>query len=91
MSPDAATTAALGTTPIAGGNFPASYFKWDPEREAEDREREAKANADHPFDIDRRVLRDVVGQKMGAEVARIQFLSSGLYFIYPASFQFQVV
>ncbi|TFK65517.1 hypothetical protein BDN72DRAFT_195551 [Pluteus cervinus] len=58
-------------------------LKWDWGVEHEDRKREAKA--DHgfhnstPFQVDRRVLKDVVLEKMGVDVARITFLSSGTF------------
>ncbi|KAJ8073384.1 hypothetical protein PM082_011659 [Marasmius tenuissimus] len=56
---------------------------WDWDVEQEDRKREAKMDAAlHgaiPFEVDRRVLKDVVREKMGMEVARIEFLSSGTF------------
>lgn len=32
-----------------------------------------------PFEVDRRLLKDVVREKMGVEVGRIKFLSAGAY------------
>ena len=56
-------------------------LEWDWDVEHEDRKREAKADAavhpQHPFDVDRKVLRDVVKERMDIEVGRIKFLSSG--------------
>lgn len=56
-------------------------LKWDWDIEHEDRKIEAQADASmhntQPFQVDRRVLKDVVWEKMGAPVGRIQFLSSG--------------
>lgn len=45
--------------------------------DALDRVKEILADGDHPFPIDRRTLRDVVSNKMGMEVERIKFMSSG--------------
>ncbi|KAL0576128.1 hypothetical protein V5O48_005846 [Marasmius crinis-equi] len=60
---------------------PALVWDWDVEQE--DRKREAKADASlHgaiPFEVDRRVLKDVVREKMCVELARIEFLSSGTF------------
>ncbi|KAJ3785820.1 hypothetical protein GGU10DRAFT_353795 [Lentinula aff. detonsa] len=58
-------------------------LEWDWEIEHADRKAEAKADAAlHgalPFEVDRKVLRDVVREKMGAEVVRIKFLSAGTF------------
>lgn len=55
---------------------------WDWDVEHEDRKRERKADATlrgaAPFEVDRRVLKDVVREKMGLEVGRIRFLSAGM-------------
>lgn len=54
---------------------------WDWDVEHEDRQRERKADAamrdTTPFEVDRRLLKDVVREKMGIEVGRIKFLSAG--------------
>jgi hypothetical protein len=47
--------------------------------DALDRVKEILADGDHPFPVDRRTLRDVMRNKMGQEVERIKFLSSGMY------------
>lgn len=56
-------------------------LEWDWDIEHEDRKKEAQADASmhhaQPFQVDRRVLKDVVWEKMGAQVGRIRFLSSG--------------
>lgn len=58
---------------------------WDWDIEHEDRRREAQADAvlhaAPPFQVDRRTLKDIVREKMGAEVVRIKFLSSGQSFL----------
>lgn len=57
---------------------------WDWDIEHEDRKRERKADSDAtlrgatPFEVDRRVLKDVVREKIGVEVGRISFLSAGM-------------
>ncbi|KAF8628047.1 hypothetical protein AX17_006051 [Amanita inopinata Kibby_2008] len=58
-------------------------LEWDWEYEHADRKYEAKADvALHgaiPFQVDRKVLKDVVREKMGVDVGRITFLSSGTF------------
>jgi hypothetical protein len=62
-------------------NTPALVWDWDVEHE--DRRRERKADTTlrgaAPFEVDRRVLKDVVREKMGVEVGRIKFLSAGMF------------
>ena len=57
-------------------------LEWDWDVEHGDRKREAKADAAQhnaqPFLIDRKILKDVIREKMECEVARITFLSSGM-------------
>lgn len=57
-------------------------LEWDWEVEHADRKCEAKADAAlHgaiPFQVDRKILRDVVREKMGIDVGRITFLNSGV-------------
>lgn len=57
-------------------------LQWDWVTEHADRKRESKADvALHGaslFEVDRRVLKDVVREKMGVEVGRITFLSAGM-------------
>jgi hypothetical protein len=54
---------------------------WDWTIEHEDRRRERKVDdalhAPTPFEVDRKILKDVVREKMGVEVGRIRFLSAG--------------
>lgn len=61
-------------------------LKWSWEVEHEDRRKEAKADAAvhgaAPFQIDRKLLRDIVQEKMAAEVVRIQFLGAGESIVY---------
>jgi hypothetical protein len=57
-------------------------IEWDWDIEHDDRRREAKYDAalhdaQHPFQVDRRVLKDVVRENMDDEVGRIVFISSG--------------
>ena len=57
---------------------PVKHLEWDWDAEYADRAREKRHDgSDTSFQIDRRVLRDVVKEKLGVEVARIRFLSSG--------------
>ena len=54
---------------------------WDWPAEHQDRKAEKKADAAlhgaTPFEVDRKLLKDVVREKMGVEVGRIRFLSAG--------------
>ncbi|KAF8189412.1 hypothetical protein BJ912DRAFT_966855 [Pholiota molesta] len=56
---------------------------WDWTIEHEDRRRERKVDdalhAPTPFEVDRKILKDVVREKMGVEVGRIRFLSAGTF------------
>lgn len=55
-------------------------LEWDWDAELADREREIRHDGnDTSFQVDRRVLRDVVKEKLGVEVAHIRFISSGKY------------
>lgn len=47
--------------------------------DALDRVREILADGDHPLPVDRKTLKEVVRHKMGQEVVRIKFLSSGTF------------
>jgi hypothetical protein len=55
--------------------------EWSWDYELEDRKKEAKADAAihnfQPFQVDRKVLKDVVKEHFGCEVGRLKFLSSG--------------
>ncbi len=63
-------------------NPPRLPLAWDWNLEHEDRKKERKVDAALqgliPFEMDRKLLKDVVREKMGVEVARISFLSSGI-------------
>ncbi|RDB27484.1 hypothetical protein Hypma_003863 [Hypsizygus marmoreus] len=58
-------------------------LEWDWDIEHADRKREAKADAAQhgatPFQVDRRVLKDVVRESTGIDVGRITFLSAGTF------------
>jgi hypothetical protein len=60
---------------------PLEPLEWDWDIEHADRDLERKADAilhgATPFQVDRRVLKDVVREKMNGDVGRITFLSSG--------------
>jgi hypothetical protein len=86
-----ATASLLASTPaIATESPPDKPLEWDWAEEHADRARErasdaakarladsADALALPPFDVDRRVLRDVVAEHMRAPVARIRFIGAG--------------
>ncbi|KAF8734955.1 Phosphotransferase enzyme family, partial [Rhizoctonia solani] len=50
-----------------------------PKPDHEDERREAKADGDNPFPIDRNILRTVIREKLGCEPSHIKFLSSGTF------------
>lgn len=58
---------------------------WSWELEHEDRKKEAKADAAihgaPPFQVDRKLLKDIVKEKMGRDVARINFLGAGMFWL----------
>ena len=62
-------------------------LQWNWEIEHADRKKERKADAAlhgaTPFEVDRRVLKDIVREKMGVDVGLITFLSAGKYSAYP--------
>jgi hypothetical protein len=73
-----------GTAPLAP--LPATPYtpiEWNWDVEHADRRREAKTDASlhdaQPFQVDRRVLKDIVREKTHCEVGRITFLSSGTF------------
>jgi hypothetical protein len=61
-------------------------LQWNWEIEHADRKKERKADAAlhgaTPFEVDRRVLKDIVREKMGVDVGLITFLSAGEYSAY---------
>jgi hypothetical protein len=71
-----------GTVPLPQASPSMSVIEWDWDIEHHDRRLEAKADAAlhgaQPFQVDRRVLKDVVREMTGCEVGRINFLSSGM-------------
>lgn len=74
-------SAGNSPTPTARAPQRPAAPEWDWDIEHEDRRREQKADSvlhgSQPFQVDRRVLKDVVREKMGVEVGRILFLSAG--------------
>ncbi|KAG2028489.1 hypothetical protein BDR03DRAFT_1077882, partial [Suillus americanus] len=70
-----------GTVPLPQASASMSVIEWDWDVEHHDRRLEAKLDAaqhgTQPFQVDRRVLKDVVREMTGCEVGRINFLSSG--------------
>lgn len=72
-----------GTVPLPQASTSVSVIEWDWDIEHHDRRLEAKADAAlhgaQPFQVDRRVLKDVVREMTGCEVGRISFLSSGTF------------
>jgi hypothetical protein len=56
-------------------------LQWNWEIEHADRKKERKADAAlhgaTPFEVDRKVLKDIVREKMGVDVGLITFLSAG--------------
>lgn len=67
--------------PVAATSNTKELLVWDWDTEHADRRRETQMDtAVHhvqPFQVDRRVLKDVVREKIGIEVARIVFLNAG--------------
>lgn len=61
--------------------FSMPFLQWDWDIEHEDRKKEARADAAihgaQPFQVDRKLLKDIVHEKMGVEVVRINFLGAG--------------
>ncbi|KAG2140676.1 hypothetical protein DEU56DRAFT_980054 [Suillus clintonianus] len=87
---DHVAAVAQDTTPLLPGTVQlphpspsTSFIQWDWDTEHHDRRLEAKADAAlhgaQPFQVDRRVLKDVVREMTGCEVGRINFLSSGTF------------
>ncbi|KAL4259966.1 Altered inheritance of mitochondria protein 9, mitochondrial [Pleurotus pulmonarius] len=80
-SPDFKENPSIMAIPLAAP--PQPKLEWDWDIEHEDRRKEAKADAAMhgaaPFLVDRRVLKDVVTEKVGVDVGRISFLSSGTF------------
>ncbi|KAI5119076.1 hypothetical protein M0805_005494 [Coniferiporia weirii] len=70
-----------GASTSSGGGTPQHIkLEWDQDVELADRAREAKHDGiDRSFQVDRKVMRDIVREKMGFEVARIRFISSGTF------------
>jgi hypothetical protein len=67
--------------PLPSQPLPKPSMVWDWDVEHQDRRYEAEADAwmhgAQPFEVDRKVLKEVVKEKMGSEVGRIKFLNSG--------------
>src|ERR1700722_8552059 len=71
------TSGDTATSNTATPETARTALEWDWDVDYEDRKLEEKADA--AFQIDRKVLKDVVKEKMGIEVGRINFLSSGQF------------
>ncbi len=71
-----------GQISVANHAHPVKLLEWDWEVEHADRKSEAKVDAAlHgaiPFQVDRKILKDVVRERMGTDVGRITFLNSGV-------------
>ncbi|KJA21523.1 hypothetical protein HYPSUDRAFT_202873 [Hypholoma sublateritium FD-334 SS-4] len=81
---DLEDSTALAAVAVTAHKVPAQPpLTWDWAVEHEDRKRERKSDAaSHeptPFEVDRKILKDVVREKMGVEVGRIRFLNSGTF------------
>lgn len=65
-----------GITPITQ---PQLVWSWPIEHEDRQKERNADAASHHtrPFEVDRKILKDVVRENMGVDVGRIAFMSAG--------------
>ena len=81
----------VATTSSATPRRPPLQWNW--EIEHADRKKERKADAAlhgaTPFEVDRRVLKDIVREKMGVDVGLITFLSAGelpLFFFFGVSY-----
>lgn len=74
----------LSPDPSALPPPPRPPLQWNWETEHADRKKEQKADAAlhgaTPFEVDRRVLKDIVREKMGVDTGRITFLSAGELF-----------
>ncbi|TEB31932.1 hypothetical protein FA13DRAFT_1754691 [Coprinellus micaceus] len=68
----------LKGSPLTGDREPPLVWDWDIEHADRKRERQEDAalRDQAPFEVDRRLLKDVVREKMGVEVGRIRFLSA---------------
>lgn len=77
------SVAAASGQKTTSGSKPVEWLEWDWEIEHADRQRERKADAALygalPFEVDRKLLKDVVREKSCVDVARIKFLSSGTF------------
>ncbi|KIM74140.1 hypothetical protein PILCRDRAFT_828561 [Piloderma croceum F 1598] len=77
------TSGLSGSTSTGSGMNIKPPIEWDWDLEHKDRRIEAQADAAmhgfQPFQVDRKVLKDVVREKMDTEVGRIKFLSSGTF------------
>lgn len=73
-----------GTVPLPPAPFAYTPVEWNWEAEHRDRKHESKADSAlhgaQPFQVDRRVLKELVRERTRADVGRITFLSSGACF-----------
>ncbi|EIN08769.1 hypothetical protein PUNSTDRAFT_67873 [Punctularia strigosozonata HHB-11173 SS5] len=88
VSPDARSSASVEHWAAAAAHEEPEVVEWDWDAEHEDRRREAKADVDFarngqleqvPFQVDRKLLKDIVKDKMEKDVGRINFISSGTF------------
>lgn len=58
---------------------PQLVWSWPTEHEDRQKERNADAASHNarPFEVDRKILKDVVREKMGVDVGKITFMSAG--------------
>ncbi|KAL6303218.1 hypothetical protein BKA93DRAFT_788604 [Sparassis latifolia] len=78
-----ATSSSAHLTPMQPDLCSKPPLVWDWDLEHEDRKKEAKADAAihgvPPFQVDRKLLKDIVHERMSTEVARIHFLGAGTF------------
>ena len=75
---DHSTTPGASLLPERSPTVTSIKLEWDPDIDLADRVREKRHDgADTSFQLDRRIMREIVKEKLGHEVARIRFISSG--------------
>lgn len=81
-------------TPVAIESATKQQLEWDWDSEHLDRKRESDADrslhGSGPFEVDRKVLKDVVRERTSTDVARIKFLSAGNVFKFRIEFVINV-
>lgn len=66
-------------------SFPSYSYEYS---EEDDIRAEIRADAERPFPVDRTVLKELIRAKMGTEVERVVFLSSGEFLLVSFSFRY---